>query len=125
MSEWNDELVTLKDGLDTDLSADLDECVKAADAEAVSEGLVASASTKLALVGTGSTIAATLGGKLGKGPCSKKGTGAFTGNQVSLAGKYTLTVSRTTAKLADAGGKEVYKGKGLEKGLTGTWEVKF
>ncbi|KAF7315006.1 hypothetical protein MIND_00014700 [Mycena indigotica] len=127
--DWTEELTLLKADLSTDLAADLDECVAAANAEDVSELVAASGGkkTKCGLVGTGSTLTVTLDGKLGQGPCSKKGTGAYVGNKVStpFVGEYTVEVSRISVKITDPAGKVVFKGKGLEKGLTGTWTVKF
>ena len=66
----------------------------------------------------------------GAGRCDKTGSGTFKGKEIPPSitggGKYKLTLTRITAKLElfDNDGKLVhtYYGKGLQKGLSGTWE---
>lgn len=120
-------MATLKDGLDPDLAADLDECVKAADAKAVSDGLAPSAFSTLAVVGNGVGIRATLDDQPGSGVCWKRGVGVTSGNKVftSLVGEYNLIISITSAKLVDDGGRTVFSGEWFGDILTGTWMVRF
>ncbi|KAG8215610.1 hypothetical protein J3R82DRAFT_7475 [Butyriboletus roseoflavus] len=112
--------------VDADLVVELDDQIAAADEIQALEDAPASGS-KLALVGAGGTIYAKFSpGPSGSGPCNKKGTGAFVGSKSpsGLTGNYKLVVARLTVKLYQ-GSNLTWSGTGLQKGLSGSWDVKF
>ncbi|KAG8215608.1 hypothetical protein J3R82DRAFT_3460 [Butyriboletus roseoflavus] len=113
---------------DHNLVVELDEHLAAADeVHSLEQHATATATTKLALVGSGSTIYAKFSpGPAGTGPCTKKGTGAFASSKPvsGLSGNYQLEVGRVTVKLQQ-GSKVIWSGTGLQKGLSGTWNIKL
>ncbi|KAF7970995.1 hypothetical protein HWV62_22247 [Athelia sp. TMB] len=129
MSQWSDfDLPALKAELGSEeLALYLDDCMEVADDDA-KDFTARDAESKALLVGGASIITIVFKpGPAGSGPCTKKGSGAFTGKlaPANLGGRQVdLVVSRTTVKLVD-NGVEIWKGKGLQKGLTGTWKVAF
>ncbi|KAG8215609.1 hypothetical protein J3R82DRAFT_7474 [Butyriboletus roseoflavus] len=112
--------------LDADLVVEFDDQIAAAD-EIQALEYPGAAYSKLALVSVGGTIYAKFSpGPSGSGPCNKKGTGAFAGSKSpsGFTGNYKLVVARLTVKLYQ-GDNLVWSGTGLQKGLSGSWDVKL
>ncbi|KAH7881726.1 hypothetical protein F5I97DRAFT_1932724 [Phlebopus sp. FC_14] len=114
--------------LEADVVSELAENLAAAEEVLSLEEFAARASSsKLALVAVGGTLYAKFSpGPSGSGPIRKSGTGGFTGKVApsTLKGTYTLDVGRISVKLYQ-GSTVIWSGAGLQKGLSGKWEIKF